>query len=239
MGLEALQVMREQGVSARMDTAASSANLSAIKAPSASRAARSGRSAVTTGKRLHVVRPGDNAWSRRFADILSALISDAGGEANMTEARMQLCRRAATLCIEAEKLEIKSAGGPPSLEEAFQTASGGVKPLDIITEASRILHAVARIKGGNNVRDIAAKPQEELDRVVGLLKDAATIANMAASYGEVDLEIYGQICDRLNRCLRTLGLERRARDVNGFGDAWRADVEQRRIEREAAHDDVE
>jgi hypothetical protein len=125
------------------------------------------RSAVTNGTRLHVQPVGDGAWSRRFADILGALISDSGGEANMTEARMQLCRRAATLCIEAEKLEIRSAGGPPALEEAFRDASGGLKPVEIISEAARVLHGIARIKGGDHIAQIAAKPREELDHIVG------------------------------------------------------------------------
>jgi hypothetical protein len=219
----------------------SSANLATIRAtpaPGAGRSSsRSARSAVTTGKRLHVVRPGDNAWSRRFGDILAALISDAGGEQNMPEARMQLCRRAATLCIEAEKLEIKSAGGPPSLDEALRSAAGGLKPIEIITEAARVLHGIARIKGGDHVREIAARPREDLDHIVDLLTRAAGIANMAASFGEVDLELYGQVCDRLNRVLRTLGLERIPRNVGpSLGDLMKQDADERR---QAAEDDCE
>ena len=130
----------------------------------------------------------------------------------MTEARMQLCRRAASLCVECEKLEIKSCGGPPAFDEVFKSAAVP-KPLEIITEAARVLHAIARIKGGNRVAEIAARPREELDYIVDLLQRAATIANMAAAYGEIDLETYGQLCDRLNRCLRTLGLERVPRNI--------------------------
>jgi hypothetical protein len=207
-------------------------NVSALSAVSDSRSSSpKRRSAVTNGSRLHVQPVGDTAWSRRFGDILAALISDAGGEQNMTEARMQLCRRAATLCIEAEKLEIKSAGGPPSLDEAIRSASGGLKPVEIIGEAARVLHGVARIKGGDHVREIAAKPREDLDHIVDLLTRAANIANMAASYGEVDLELYGMVCDRLNRVLRTLGLERVPRNVGpSLGELMRADQDEQRQE---------
>jgi hypothetical protein len=44
-----------------------------------SAAARAGRSAVTNGKRLHVVPPGDTAWARRFRDVLAEIVSDLGG----------------------------------------------------------------------------------------------------------------------------------------------------------------
>jgi hypothetical protein len=209
----------------------------AVIQPARNTAGRSGRSAVSNGKRLHAVRPGPGVWARRFKDILAALISDAGGEANMSEARMQLCRRAATLCVECEKLEIRSAGGPPSFEEAFKRATDGLKPIDILAEAARILHGLARIKGGDSLDQIAAKPRDELDYVVLLLEKAATVANMAASYGEVDLETYGQLCDRLNRALRTLGLERIPRDVGPtLTDMLREDVERQR--REVAEADI-
>jgi hypothetical protein len=174
---------------------------------------RTARSAVANGKRIHAVRPGASVWARRFKDTLAALISDAGGEQAMSEARMQLCRRAAALCVEAEKLEVRIAGGPPSLEEVFKRSTDGLRPLDIITEAARVLHGIARLKGGDSLAEIAGKPREELDHIIDLLTRAATIANMAAAYGEVNLETYGQVCDRLNRCLRTLGLERIPRDL--------------------------
>jgi hypothetical protein len=190
---------------------------------------RTARSAVSNGKRIHAVRPGASVWARRFKDCLSALISDAGGEANMSEARMQLCRRAAALCVEAEKLEVRIAGGPPSLEEIFKRSTDGLRPLDIITEAARVLHGIARLKGGDSLAEIAGRPKEELDHIIDLLTRAASIANMAAAYGEVNLETYGQVCDRLNRCLRTLGLERQARDVGPtLGDLWRDDLEDQR-----------
>jgi hypothetical protein len=204
--------------------------------PKPKRTLSAARSAVSNRKRLHVRRPGDNAWSRRFRDILAALVSDAGGDANMTEAKLQLARRCAGLSVEAEKMEIKCAGGPPSLEEAFKRATGGMKPVEILAEASRILHGLARLKGGDTLPQIAALPKEELDGVVDLLMKAAQVAHMAAGFGEVDLECYGQLCDRLNRALRTLGLERIPRDVGPtLTDMLREDAER---QREAAEADI-
>jgi hypothetical protein len=118
--------------------------------PSASRSAagakparKDQRSAVTNGKRLFVVRPGDTAWSRRFRDILASILSDLGGYENgLSEAQTQLARRATTLCIACERLE-----------------------------------------------------------------------GVAASGVEIDIALYGEIVDRLGRCLQRLGLRRQARDV--------------------------
>lgn len=71
--------------------------------------ANKGRSAVTNRKRLHVVKPGDTAWARRFRDVLSEIISDLGGHDGLSEGQRQLARRAATISIECEKLEGKAA----------------------------------------------------------------------------------------------------------------------------------
>jgi hypothetical protein len=100
------------------------------------------RSAVSNGRRLHVVRPGDTAWARRFRDVLAEIVSDLGGE-GLSEGQRQLARRAATLCIMCERLEGEAAAG----------------------------------------RDI-------------------------------DLDVYGQMCDRVGRCFHRLGLRRQARDVS-------------------------
>jgi hypothetical protein len=71
------------------------------------------RSAVTNGRRLHVVAPPDNAWSRRFKDVLAAIISDLGGPDHLSEGQRQLARRAATISIACEKFEGDAAAGIP------------------------------------------------------------------------------------------------------------------------------
>ena len=70
-----------------------------------------GRSAVTNGKRLHVVKPGDTAWARRFRDILSEITNDLGGADLLSEGQRQLVRRCATIAIACERMEGEAAAG--------------------------------------------------------------------------------------------------------------------------------
>jgi hypothetical protein len=69
------------------------------------------RSAVTNGKRLHVIKPGENVWTRRFRDILDQIIADLSGPDGLSEGQRQLARRAATISIACEKLEGVAAAG--------------------------------------------------------------------------------------------------------------------------------
>ena len=69
------------------------------------------RSAVTNGKRLHVIPPGDTAWARRFRDVLAEITNDLGGADLLSEGQRQLARRAATISIMCEKLEGDAAAG--------------------------------------------------------------------------------------------------------------------------------
>src|SRR5262244_1285988 len=71
------------------------------------------RSAVTKGKRLHVVQPGDTAWARRFRDVLAEIVSDLGGADLLSEGQRQLARRCATISIACERLEGEAAAGEP------------------------------------------------------------------------------------------------------------------------------
>ena len=69
------------------------------------------RSAVTNGKRLHVVAPGDTKWARRFRDVLDQIISDLSGPDGLSEGQRQLARRATTIAIACERLEGEAAAG--------------------------------------------------------------------------------------------------------------------------------
>jgi hypothetical protein len=68
------------------------------------------RSAVTNGKRLHVVAPPDNMWVRRFRDVLSEILSDLGRD-GLSEGQRQLARRAATISIACERMEGEAVAG--------------------------------------------------------------------------------------------------------------------------------
>ena len=71
------------------------------------------RSAVTNGKRLHVVKAGDTAWARRFRDILAEIVDDLGGFDGLSEGQRQLARRCATLAISCEQMEGELVAGRP------------------------------------------------------------------------------------------------------------------------------
>jgi hypothetical protein len=176
------------------------------------------RSAVTNGRRLHV-EPVDKSapWARRFRDIFAEIISDLGGADNLTEGQRQLARRAATISLECERLEVRAVSGKSMLETAGP-GPDGLTPLQILTEAGRVLHALARHDmGGDHISALAGKSRHEQDRIIHLLVQAADIAAKAHVAGSpIDVEIYGMLCDRLNRIFVRLGLERVARDITSL-----------------------
>jgi len=69
------------------------------------------RSAVTNGRRLHVVRPGDTVWARRSKDVFAQILNDMGGNDILSEGQRQLARRCATICITCERMEGEAAAG--------------------------------------------------------------------------------------------------------------------------------
>lgn len=89
------------------------------KDPAQGKHGKDGRSAVTNGQRLHVERPGNSAWARRYRDILAQIIADISGPEGLSEGQRQLARRAATICISCEKLEGEAAAGRDIDLEAF------------------------------------------------------------------------------------------------------------------------
>lgn len=70
------------------------------------------RSRVSNGAHLFVdYGNGHGAWARRFKDIYTDLIDDLGGIDKLSAGQIQLCRRAATLSVFAEKIEGQLASG--------------------------------------------------------------------------------------------------------------------------------
>lgn len=72
-----------------------------------------GRSRVTNGSSVHAVRVPDCRWSRRFRDLVAEITSDVGGSRSLSEGQRQLIRRAATLAIACEQMEVDIASGRP------------------------------------------------------------------------------------------------------------------------------
>ncbi len=154
----------------------------------------------------------------------------------MSDGQRQLARRAASLSFACEMLESKLVGGPG--EATWMQHAEGLSPFDILRESARILHAVARIKGGGGadeiIHQIAALPDDELTRVVDLLVKAGDLSHKAMSGGgdrAADLELLATLTGRLVRCFAQLGLRRQARDVGSLtlADVLREDaLEQQR-----------
>jgi hypothetical protein len=105
---------------------------------------RNNRSAVSNGNRLFApdVTDGRTCAARRFRDILEQIQYDLGGTDRLSEGQRQLCRRAATMSMQCELMEVEAVAG-----RAF------------------------------------------------------------------DVDCFGQLTDRLGRCLQRLGLDRKPRDV--------------------------
>jgi hypothetical protein len=67
------------------------------------------RSAVTNGRKQFVEGDGRTPWARRHRDVSALHIEDLGWP--LTEAQLSLCRRAATIEVELEKLEGRLSEG--------------------------------------------------------------------------------------------------------------------------------
>jgi hypothetical protein len=81
------------------------------------------RSRITNHTDLLPGIDGRSQKGRRYRDVLSALVSDAGGFDRISEARIQLCRRFAALAVTAEAIEADMVNGTPLDIAAFSTLS--------------------------------------------------------------------------------------------------------------------
>lgn len=176
-----------------------------------------GKSKISNGKALWANVDGRSIWARRQRDILAEIVNDLGGSDMLSEAQRQLGRRAAALSTACEKLEAQLAGAPSDAVERFTAQAGGLSPHEILHEAGRLLHAIARKRGGDGVAEIAALPNAELDRVTDLLVKAGELAAKAIAAGSettADLQLYGMLADRCGRTFQRLGLRRNQRELN-------------------------
>ena len=75
--------------------------------------APTGRSRVTNGKSLFLDGAVRSRASRRFRDLLSAIVSDLGGSDHLSTGQTQLARRCALLSVQAEEMEQAAVRGDP------------------------------------------------------------------------------------------------------------------------------
>lgn len=73
-----------------------------------------GRSRVTNGSHVLPGIDGRSTWARRFRDLMALHLSDLGGDDHVSEAQRSIVRRAATLEVELERLELKFALADPA-----------------------------------------------------------------------------------------------------------------------------
>jgi hypothetical protein len=178
------------------------------------------RSRVTNRSKLFLTGPQYSAEARRFGDILRAIVNDLGGDgAPLSEGQLQLARRAASLSVSCELLEQTILTGSSSAAEMqLRAATGGLSSYEILREAGRALHGVGRSLGGDTITAMAKLPDAQLDRVVDLLSRAGDLAAKCINAGSArtaDLQLLGELSDRLGRTFGRLGLARVPRELNG------------------------
>jgi hypothetical protein len=81
------------------------------------------RSRITNGSALLPGIDGRSAWVRRCRDVISAHLSDLGGEDNTSTAERSIIRRASVMTVELERLEARFAtAGEANADELDQYA---------------------------------------------------------------------------------------------------------------------
>jgi hypothetical protein len=117
------------------------------------------RSAVTNGKRLHVVSPPDGKWSRRFRDVFEEILAGLPGP--VAESQRQLARRCATISIACEKMEGKAAAG-----EQIDLALYGAMTSQLCRCLSRLGLKPASSEAEPALRNVTPPVSAEEDRLI-------------------------------------------------------------------------
>ena len=117
--------------------------------------------------------------------MIGAMMTDLGGDPDqLSEGQRQLCRRAAGLSLECERLEAMACGAPSAIEEEFRENAGGLSLAEILGECARLVHWSGRHKGGEGARQLAAlRGRRAVDHVVDLLIEGGRYREKAASAG--------------------------------------------------------
>lgn len=91
-----------------------------------------GRSRITNSHGLLPSVDGRSTWARRLRDLIAQHVSDMGGEDACSTAELSLVRRAATLTIELERLELRfhmNDGAKRWELEAYQRSANTLRRL--------------------------------------------------------------------------------------------------------------
>jgi hypothetical protein len=91
-----------------------------------------GKTRVTNGSELLPGVDNRNLWVRRCRDIITAHLSDLGGDDNTSAAERSIIRRAAVLTTELERLEAKFAAAGEASDsdlDLYQRGAGNLRRL--------------------------------------------------------------------------------------------------------------
>jgi hypothetical protein len=136
------------------------------------RNAKSARSAISNGKRLLPGIDNRSPWVRRCRDIIADLTSDRGGVSELSAAEASLIRRAATLSVELEALEVRFATDGQANGndlDLYARASGGLRR---ILETLGI-HRRARSINAKSLDDVLAELDDREKAAVTIENDEA------------------------------------------------------------------
>jgi hypothetical protein len=90
------------------------------------------RSRISNGSAVLPGVDGRSTWVRRLRDLISLHLADLGGEDAVSEAERSICRRAATLTVELERLEASFAvadGAQPDQLDLYQRTANSLRRL--------------------------------------------------------------------------------------------------------------
>jgi hypothetical protein len=90
------------------------------------------RSRITNGHGLLPNVDGRTFWIRRLRDLLALHTQDLGGDDNISEAERAILRRAATLIVELERMEMlfaQAGEATPNQLETYQRVSNTLRRL--------------------------------------------------------------------------------------------------------------
>lgn len=88
------------------------------------------RSAVANGSRLFIEElDGRSALARRFRDLVAEFAGDLGGQDCLSEAQRSIIKRAASLCVWCESIEVKLAKGEDVEIGPYTTAINSLRRL--------------------------------------------------------------------------------------------------------------
>ena len=106
-----------------------------------------GRSRVTNGAVLLPGVDGRSVWARRCRDVLDAHVSDLGGPDAISEAERSICRRAAVLTTELERLEQRFALAGEATERDLDLYQRAANSMRRMLEAVGIARRPRSVKG--------------------------------------------------------------------------------------------